>query len=292
MPCRPHRQGRRQNQVRCLLHWRRAWAGVGQPRHPCLFRDARTSGLSRPQGCSSWWEEFHCGADSGNRRGDGHSSLPPGKSRRPTFQHGYVIRCGGRTAGPRRGAAATSPSASTSTGIFRSSGVSIVTSLPTPWGAPSTPGTTKPTLGTRAGSEPETRNVIWLLDRFPNIRYFVDLHSYGETILHSWGSDQNQSDDPRMSFRNPAYDGKRGLIHDDVYANTLRRRTRERRYEWAGTWPRRSNACADANTESSSSVGLTRPPPLRTTTRIAATSSTRVRARSLPSRWSGVAAGH
>ena len=30
-------------------------------------------------------------------------------------------------------------------------------------------------------SEPETRNVIWLLDRFPNIRYLVDLHSYGET---------------------------------------------------------------------------------------------------------------
>src|SRR5678815_1300609 len=48
-------------------------------------------------------------------------------------------------------------------------------------------------------------------------RYFVDLHSYGETILHSWGSDENQSDDPRMNFRNRAYDGKRGLIHDDVY---------------------------------------------------------------------------
>ena len=59
--------------------------------------------------------------------------------------------------------------------------------------------------------------MIWLLDRFPNIRYFVDLHSYGETILHSWGSDENQSDEPRMNFRNRAYDGKRGLIHDDVY---------------------------------------------------------------------------
>ena len=58
---------------------------------------------------------------------------------------------------------------------------------------------------------------MWLLDRFPNIRYYVDLHSYGETILHSWGSDENQSDNPRMSFRNRAYDGKRGLIHDNVY---------------------------------------------------------------------------
>jgi carboxypeptidase T len=79
------------------------------------------------------------------------------------------------------------------------------------------PGDYETYAGTRAASEPETRNVIWLLDRYPNIRYFVDLHSYGETILHSWGSDQNQSFDPRMSFLNPEYDGKRGRIHDDDY---------------------------------------------------------------------------
>ena len=79
------------------------------------------------------------------------------------------------------------------------------------------PGDYETYVGPRAASEPETRNVIWLLDHFPNIRYFVDLHSYGETILHSWGSDENQSMNSRMSFRNPAYDGKRGLIYDDVY---------------------------------------------------------------------------
>jgi murein tripeptide amidase MpaA len=79
------------------------------------------------------------------------------------------------------------------------------------------PGDYETFVGTREASEPETRNVIWLLDRFPNIVYLFDLHSYGETILHSWGTDDNQSDDPKMSFRNPAYDGKRGLIHDNVY---------------------------------------------------------------------------
>jgi murein tripeptide amidase MpaA len=79
------------------------------------------------------------------------------------------------------------------------------------------PGDYETYVGTRQASEPETRNVIWLLDRFANIRYFVDLHSYGETILHSWGTDENQSQDPGMSFRNPAYDGKRGQIHDNVY---------------------------------------------------------------------------
>ena len=72
-------------------------------------------------------------------------------------------------------------------------------------------------VGPRASSEPETRNVIWLLDRFPQIRYFIDLHSYGETLMYTWGTDQNQSDDPTMCFLNPKYDGQRGRIHDDVY---------------------------------------------------------------------------
>lgn len=79
------------------------------------------------------------------------------------------------------------------------------------------PGDYETYVGPRAASEPETKNVIWLLDRFPQINYFIDLHSYGETLLHSWGSDQNQSHDPEMSFKNKRYDGKRGLIHDDVY---------------------------------------------------------------------------
>jgi murein tripeptide amidase MpaA len=110
----------------------------------------------------------------------------------------------------------------------RSIGVDINRNFPFLWSfdrhfAPGTvqssrnPGDYETYIGTREASEPETRNVIWLLDRFPRIRYLIDLHSYGETILHSWGSDQNQSHDPRMNFRNRAYDGKRGLIHDDVY---------------------------------------------------------------------------
>ena len=79
------------------------------------------------------------------------------------------------------------------------------------------PGDYETYVGPRAGSEPETKNVIWLLDQYPQINYFIDLHSYGETLLHNWGGDQNQSTDPEMCFRNKSYDGKRGLIHDDVY---------------------------------------------------------------------------
>jgi len=79
------------------------------------------------------------------------------------------------------------------------------------------PGDYESYIGPRAASEPETRNVIWLVERLRNLRYFIDLHAYGETILHSWGSDANQSDDPSMSFANRAYDGKRGRIADQVY---------------------------------------------------------------------------
>lgn len=79
------------------------------------------------------------------------------------------------------------------------------------------PGDYESYIGPRAASEPETRNVIWLVDQFPNLRYFVDLHSYGETILHSWGSDANQSHDREMCFANPAYDGQRGRLYDQAY---------------------------------------------------------------------------
>jgi murein tripeptide amidase MpaA len=83
------------------------------------------------------------------------------------------------------------------------------------------PGDYETYVGPRPASEPETKNVIWLLDRFPRIRYYVDLHSYGETILHSWGSDDNQNGNPRMTFRNRAYDGKRGRINDEGYREYL-----------------------------------------------------------------------
>jgi|SRR5215211_96164 len=71
--------------------------------------------------------------------------------------------------------------------------------------------------GTAAFSEPETKNVKYLLDRYNNIRYYVDIHSYGEMILYSWGDDDNQGIDPDMNFRNPRYDGIRGIPRDLDY---------------------------------------------------------------------------
>ena len=72
-------------------------------------------------------------------------------------------------------------------------------------------------VGPRPFSEPETRNVAWLLDTRPNIRYFIDLHSYSEDILYGWGNDVNQTGLPDMNFHNPAFDGKRGIVSDTAY---------------------------------------------------------------------------
>jgi hypothetical protein len=54
---------------------------------------------------------------------------------------------------------------------------------------------------------------VWLLDNFPQIRWFIDIHCYGESILYSWGDAENQSVDPAMNFMNPSYSSKRGLAN-------------------------------------------------------------------------------
>jgi len=72
-------------------------------------------------------------------------------------------------------------------------------------------------IGPAPMSEPETKNAAWMFDNFPNIRYFVDVHSYSEAILYCWGDDQNQTQTPQMNFRNAAFDGKRGVANDTQY---------------------------------------------------------------------------
>lgn len=78
-----------------------------------------------------------------------------------------------------------------------------------------------PGSGTYHGSAPfsevETRNVRWLLDTYPRIRWFVDIHSYSKLILHVWGDDQNQTTDAAMTFTNTAYDSARGVDGDTEY---------------------------------------------------------------------------
>jgi carboxypeptidase T len=77
-------------------------------------------------------------------------------------------------------------------------------------------------IGPAAGSEPETQNVVWIMDSNPSIRFFVDLHSYGEDILYSWGDDENQTADPNMNFLNSAYNGIRGIGEDTAYQEFIK----------------------------------------------------------------------
>jgi murein tripeptide amidase MpaA len=68
--------------------------------------------------------------------------------------------------------------------------------------------------GTGPFSEPESRNVQWLVNQFANARYFVDVHSYTGDVLHAWGDDENQGVDPSKSFSNSAWDHQRGVPGD------------------------------------------------------------------------------
>lgn len=71
--------------------------------------------------------------------------------------------------------------------------------------------------GTEAFSEPETKNVKYLFDTYRNIQYYVDIHSFGEMILYSWGDDDNQNLDKDMNFRNFNFDKVRGTPRDLDY---------------------------------------------------------------------------
>ncbi|KAI9149977.1 zinc carboxypeptidase [Paramyrothecium foliicola] len=69
--------------------------------------------------------------------------------------------------------------------------------------------------GTAAFSEPETRNSAWAMAQYPQLSWFLDLHSFGGDVLYSWGDDDSQTVDKRQSFTNRSYDGKRGTLGDD-----------------------------------------------------------------------------
>lgn len=68
--------------------------------------------------------------------------------------------------------------------------------------------------GTAAFSEPETKSIKWIFDTYTKVRWFIDLHSYAGDVLHSWGSDDNQSQYSYMNFQNSTYDGVRGILTD------------------------------------------------------------------------------
>jgi murein tripeptide amidase MpaA len=75
--------------------------------------------------------------------------------------------------------------------------------------------------GAAAFSEPETRNARHLIDQYTNIRSMIDVHSYSEDILMPWGDDDNQTNKEEQNFMNHSYDGKRGVLDDNIYAEYI-----------------------------------------------------------------------
>jgi murein tripeptide amidase MpaA len=75
-------------------------------------------------------------------------------------------------------------------------------------------------VGPAAASEPETQNIVWLLDSFPGTRWFIDVHGAIPAVFHCWGLDSNQTTDPQQNFLNTAFDGLRGSP-DDAYGEFI-----------------------------------------------------------------------
>jgi carboxypeptidase T len=75
-------------------------------------------------------------------------------------------------------------------------------------------------IGPSAASEPETQNVVSILDGHPNIRFMIDVHSYSQKILYNWGDDDDQTVTPGMNFNNAAYNGQRG-VGGDAYSEFI-----------------------------------------------------------------------
>jgi murein tripeptide amidase MpaA len=74
--------------------------------------------------------------------------------------------------------------------------------------------------GPAPASEPEARNIHWLLDRYRFTRWHLDIHSFAGTVMFPWGDDENQSYDSQFNFRNPTWDGRRG--DDGIYGEFIR----------------------------------------------------------------------
>jgi len=69
--------------------------------------------------------------------------------------------------------------------------------------------------GTAAFSEPETQDIRWAVEEaFPNLGWFVDIHSNAGVVLYPFGDDSNQIADPGQNWANSSWDGKRGMIPD------------------------------------------------------------------------------
>ncbi|KXH32615.1 carboxypeptidase A [Colletotrichum simmondsii] len=62
-------------------------------------------------------------------------------------------------------------------------------------------------------SEAESRNMAWVIDQYPSIKWYLDVHTKNRIVSHAWSDIPIQTTNPEMNFRNQSYDGKRGDVN-------------------------------------------------------------------------------
>lgn len=62
----------------------------------------------------------------------------------------------------------------------------------------------------------EIKVVVWMLDQYKNIIWFMDFYLYGFSILYVWGDDDVQIIILIQNFVNFSFDGKCGFIGIDL----------------------------------------------------------------------------
>ncbi|KAJ0334061.1 hypothetical protein COL5a_000102 [Colletotrichum fioriniae] len=62
-------------------------------------------------------------------------------------------------------------------------------------------------------SEAESRNMAWVIDQYPSIKWYLDVHTKNRIVSHAWSDTPIQTTNPEVNFRNQSYDGKRGDVN-------------------------------------------------------------------------------
>jgi carboxypeptidase T len=110
--------------------------------------------------------------------------------------------------------------------------------------------------GKSPNSEPETRNVVEVLNKNQDIICVIDVHSYQQTILYPWGDDDNQTVDPDMNFKNPGYDGGRGLLGDSDYLEYIHKADLDQHVELGNKIKDAISTCRNTEYKVEQSVSL------------------------------------
>ena len=168
LPCLADRQGPRTSAARDLLHRRRARTRVGQCGHPRLLRHSAAQGLSRQRGHSCRQQRYS------------RSQIREIIEKKDVFLFPQVNPDGRRFSMEQQPMWRKNRRPAPRGRAARSIGVDLNRNFPMMWRfdrhfAPGTvesshlPSDFETYVGPRPASEPETRNVIWLLDRYPQI---------------------------------------------------------------------------------------------------------------------------